>query len=104
MPRISLSELVYDVRDNGLVTVERVSPLTGKASTMDLPITAEQLMEFCQDENRVLIQKLLPTCKGAEREFLKTGYTPEDWKVMFPPMGDSEDNDSDMLVKPLGVR
>jgi hypothetical protein len=40
---------------------------------------------------RMLIQDAMPHLDKNEREFLMTGYTPEDWEEMFPPEEDEKD-------------
>ena len=67
--------------------VSRKSPLTGLVSTMDLAITAEQIERY---RSGALIQNAFPNLTDAEREFYKTGYTPEDWQTMFPPDEEAE--------------
>lgn len=62
--------------------ITRTSPLTGKVNVMDLPITTEQMGRWRFDGE--LIQDAMPHLTKEQREFLKTGYTPEDWKAMFP--------------------
>jgi hypothetical protein len=32
-----------------------------------------------------LIQDIFPELSAEQREFILTGYTPEDWLKMFPP-------------------
>lgn len=64
--------------------VSKRSPLTGQTNTLDLDLTEEQFAEL-QSPNRRLIQDIVPHLTPAEREFLMTGYTAEDWAVMFPP-------------------
>jgi hypothetical protein len=55
---------------------------------MDLAVTEAQLAELASPGRR-MIQDILPQLNDSEREFLMTGYTPEDWDKMFPP--DEED-------------
>lgn len=62
--------------------VTRVSPLSHEENMMDLAITEIQWARFIAGE---LIQKALPDLSNAEREFVLTGYTQEDWDKMFPP-------------------
>jgi hypothetical protein len=81
----SLDELSYAVLPNGQVRVEKLSPLTGTPNAMDLPMTADQLITFCEDGGKTLLQNLLPVLTPDQREFLKTGYTPADWLQIFPP-------------------
>jgi hypothetical protein len=49
---------------------------------MDLDVTDEQLAEVMSPRGR-LIQNILPNLTPSEREFVKTGYTPEDWNRTF---------------------
>ena len=58
----------------------RTSPLTGKSNTMDLDITEEQVWQY---SNGALLQQAFPNLTAEEREFFKTGYTQEDWDMMF---------------------
>lgn len=65
--------------------VRRISPLSGP-HTMDLPVTQEQLDRYYSGGG--LIQDVFPDLTKAQREFLMTGYTEEDWARMFPPGSD----------------
>lgn len=67
--------------------VTRRSPLSGMETTLDLPITDEQLARWRAGE---LIQNVMPHLAPAQREFLITGYTEQDWGRMF-----SGDDDED---------
>lgn len=60
--------------------VTRRSPATGNINTMELDITDEQLYNYY---NGALIQDAFPNLTAEEREFFKTGYTAEDWDVLF---------------------
>jgi hypothetical protein len=66
------------------VNVTKISPLTGKFTTLDLPVTKEQLEELASPSRR-LIQDIFPQLTPSQREFLQTGYTDEDWDKLFPP-------------------
>lgn len=66
--------------------ISKVSPLTGKTNTMDIPVTEEQLSRWQRREG--LIQNIMPELTAEQREFLMSGYTPEDWATMFPPEED----------------
>jgi hypothetical protein len=46
-------------------------------------MTEEQYFNW--KNKHMLIQDALPHLTNEEREFLMTGYTPEDWVKMFPP-------------------
>lgn len=58
------------------------SPLTGKDTTLDLDVTESEIVRWRAGE---YIQNAMPRLNADEREFLKTGYTKEDWNVLFPP-------------------
>lgn len=64
--------------------ITKISPLTGTPNTMDLDITEEQMREF-ESPNRRLIQDIFQKLNPSGREFIKTGYTQEDWDTLFPP-------------------
>lgn len=65
--------------------ISRRSPLTGEINERDLPITQEQFAAgMTRRQNGALIQEAFPTLSADDREFILTGYTPEDWAVMFP--------------------
>lgn len=88
---MTLQELIYDVLPDGTVNVARLSPLTGTMNTMTLPITEEQLIGFCQDGGMISIQRIFPNLSQEQREFLKTGYTPDDWVAMFGECDERDD-------------
>ena len=64
--------------------ITRIPPLTGRAATMDLPVTQAQLDEFAAPLRARLIQDIFPDLSASEREFIKTGYTQADWDKLFP--------------------
>ena len=61
--------------------VMRISPLTGEVHEMDLDITPASLELY--DDFGVLLQDAFPNLSPAEREFIKTGITPEEWDDFF---------------------
>lgn len=67
------------------MNITKTSPRTGIENTMDLDVTMEQLEKR---QRGALIQDVMPHLNLEEREFLISGYTPEDWRIMF---GDLED-------------
>lgn len=69
--------------------IERQSPFTGKVHVMDLDITTEQVTAY---ERGTLLQDAFPNLSAEEREFYKTGITPEEWKTMLAP---EEEDDAD---------
>ena len=73
------------------MNVIRTSPMTGNVNVMDLPVTQEQLDEVARPpKERRLIQEIFPNLTPAQREFIKTGYTEQDWELMFPPESEDE--------------
>ena len=62
------------------MTITKTSPLTGNVNTMDMDVSEEQIAAW---QGGVLIQRAMPNLTPDEREFLMTGYTPEDWKEIF---------------------
>jgi hypothetical protein len=61
--------------------IMRISMLSGEVNEMDLDITPEQLESY--ELFGVLLQDAFPNLSPAEREFIKTGITPEEWYDTF---------------------
>ena len=59
----------------------RISALTGEVNGMELDITPEQLDKY--ENFGVLLQDAFPNLTPAQREFIKTGITPEEWYDTF---------------------
>jgi len=64
-----------------IVTME--SKMTGKVNYMDIPVATERLNAFFNEERKGLIQNIFPELDAAQREFLMTGSTPEEWDAVF---------------------
>ena len=60
-------------------------------------MTPEQLQRI--GSRQELIQDIVPQLGAAEREFLLTGYTAENWDAMFPP-----DEEEDTAASGRGCR
>lgn len=60
--------------------VTRTSPFTGKVHSMEIDVTEEQVLRYNQGE---LIQRAFPHLTPDEREFIKTGITPQEWEETF---------------------
>jgi len=60
--------------------ITRVSSFTGIERSMEIPVTQEQLDRWAAGE---LIQNAMPELTADEREFIKTGVTPEEWENVF---------------------
>jgi len=52
------------------------SMLTGNITTREIPVTNWQIIRWGQGE---LIQDVMPDLSADDREFIKTGITPEEW-------------------------
>jgi len=66
-----------------MIILERKSPKTGKINSMILDTTKEALDSYYAGEG--FVQDIFPNLDENEREFIKTGYTQEDWDSIFPP-------------------
>jgi hypothetical protein len=54
--------------------------ITGKAHSLDMNITFDQLMKYHEGS---LIQDAFPNLPADQREYIKTGITPEEWLEAF---------------------
>jgi hypothetical protein len=66
-------------------TIVKRSPRTGRINQMDMQIDPADYEKWMAG---AMIQNAMPYLTPTEREFLKTGYTQEDWDAMFPPEQD----------------
>lgn len=57
--------------------IKRRSMITGKSHIMDLDVTQEQIRNYY---GGALLQDAFPNLPPEEREFIKTGITPAEWK------------------------
>lgn len=62
--------------------IQRISPMSGKLHEMDIDVTQEQLDAFYKGGKH--IQHAMPHITAAEREFILTGITDEEWNEAFP--------------------
>lgn len=64
-----------------VLRITRVSDVSGKGNTMDLPVTEDQLRNWLGDgqHSGQLIQHVMPHLSSEQREFLISGCTPEEW-------------------------
>lgn len=58
------------------------SALSGKLHTREIAVTPEQLADYYEG-NLGNIQKAFPLLHPDDREFIKTGITPEEWAEAF---------------------
>ena len=67
-----------------MLLLERKCPFTGTFNTMELPLTHREYDRgIAKWENGALIQVAFPTLTAEQREFIKTGITPETWANIF---------------------
>ena len=59
----------------------RTSPFSGNTNVMEIDVTLEQLSSWQVDG--ILIQDAMPHLTPDEREFIKTGITPEELDSAF---------------------
>lgn len=76
--------IAFADKEQNFVVVNRRSPFSGKESSMKLNMTgAEYRSAFNAWQAGTLIQDAFPMLTASEREFIKTGITPEEWDRMF---------------------
>jgi hypothetical protein len=64
--------------------ITKISTLSGKTHTLDIPVTQEQLDNY---RKGMFIQDAMPNLSADDREFIMTGTTKEEWDYYF---GDPE--------------
>ena len=62
--------------------VTQTSIHSGITRTCDLDVTEAEILAWQAGE---LIQNAMPRLNADEREFVKTGITPEEWEAIFGP-------------------
>lgn len=71
-------------RRSNIVLIQKTSMATGKTHVRDLDLTEAQFAEL-NSPSRRMIQDVVPHLSAEDREYLISGTTPEEWKVLFPP-------------------
>ena len=59
----------------------RASDFTGEVNSMILNVTEKQIDDYF--DGKGYIQTIFPDLNAGEREFIKTGCTPDEWKKIF---------------------
>ncbi len=73
-----------EVIGEGKTLIEKTSALTGKLSQMLIGIDFHKFVESFQSwERGALLQNAFPNLSADEREFIKTGISPEEWEAAF---------------------
>jgi hypothetical protein len=62
--------------------ITKRSMFTGAIHTRDINVTQEQIDRWV---GGALIQDAMPNVSAEDREFIKTGITPEEWNETFGP-------------------
>lgn len=64
--------------------ITKISMFSGTINTMEIPVTMSQMNDWLSGK---LIQEAMPNINAEQREFIMTGVTPEEQKLMFdlPP-------------------
>lgn len=70
--------------------ITRISKLTGKEHSMDLPIEESQLIDFAKGTT---VQDAFPNLTPEQREFFLTGITPLEWDTLIAITEDDDDID-----------
>lgn len=67
-----------------MLMLERKCPITGKLNVMPLPISEwEYDAGYDRWQAGAYIQDCFPTLNADQREFVKTGITPDVWDSLF---------------------
>ena len=64
-----------------MISITKLSPLTGLPNTMDLDITPWEYSAW--KDYGYLIQDVMPQLSCEEREFLISGSTQDDWDQLY---------------------
>jgi hypothetical protein len=77
----------------GTIKVTRRSVISGKVTTLDLPITREELDAYLSGEDE---DYLFPELAPPLREFIMSGITPEEWQhwVLGPSSDEPKEEDA----------
>lgn len=79
--------------------VTRTSQLSDQEHTLDLDVTQEQLDRYATGKE--LLQDVFPDLSGPDREFIKSGITPEEWEEYFGSIEDLEEGEDPMTPEEL---
>mgnify|MGYP003134677388 FL=1 len=66
--------------------IVKTSQLTGNTHTMSIDVTIAQLDAWA---NGASIQNAMPNINADEREFIKTGITPDEWNAEFQDLDET---------------
>lgn len=65
--------------------LKRTNAIDGRENSMELPLTEEEFatLEHLRESRGFLIQDVYRNLTPDQREFIKTGITPQLWERMF---------------------
>ena len=63
-----------------MMKIKRTSQVTGITRTRDIDVTKEQLVRW---EAGALIQDVMGHLSAADREFIITGITDDEWQTLY---------------------
>lgn len=67
-----------------MITFVSKSMLTGREHSMEIPMTPDEFKEcYKKWQDGSLIQDAFPMLDFGEREFIKTGITPDEWESLM---------------------
>lgn len=69
--------------------ISRRSQLTGIVHELEIDVTQAQLNAY--KKGGILLQEAFPNLDADDREFIKTGITPEEWETFVTPPEDEEE-------------
>ena len=75
------------------VFVQKKSMLSGKVNSMMIPTSQDKIEYWLQSGE--LIQNVMPDLDAEQREFIKTGISPEEWSVFDSVCSDAMSGDED---------
>lgn len=75
-----------------MTIVTNISPLTGKENKMTIDVTIDQIQSW---EGGVLIQNAMPNLSPEEREFMISGYTVDEQRLIFGSGEEEEEEEEE---------
>lgn len=66
-----------------MARVHKLSKITGKLNSMDIPGVTQYDVDMFVTDSRT-VQEVFPNLSPDEREFIKSGITPEEWDSELP--------------------
>ena len=61
--------------------ITKISPVSGKEVSLDIPMTIDQYKQYINGSG--FVQNIFPELSADQREFLISGCTKSDWDYLF---------------------